>query len=161
MTEEETGARARKKRLHSRRAEAGLAQISAWVPIERRSYARDVLKAVASGANSLPPDPGLEAELEEARAKIELIEKEGVQQRAILEAERDAARAAEAEGRTKIDVATVEAKEAARAAQEAQDRATEALQRAEKAETAIQQAKTMPGIKGRLVRWLIGDVLPD
>jgi len=140
MTKEETGARARKKRLHSKRAEAGLAQISAWVPIERRSYARDVLKAVALGANSLPPDPEIAAELAEARAKIEQIEAEAAQQRAIWEAEREVARESQAK---------------------AQERMGEALQRAEKAEAAIQQAKTLPGIKGRLVRWLAGDVLPD
>jgi hypothetical protein len=138
MTAEETGARARKKRLHSKRAEAGLAQISAWVPIERRSYARDVLKAVASGANSLPPDPEMAAELAAAQTKIKQIEAEAVRQRAILEAEREAARMSEAK---------------------AQERATEALVRAEKAETAIRQAKNLPGLKGRLVRWLAGDVL--
>ncbi|HQT89939.1 MAG TPA: hypothetical protein PK677_15595 [Acidiphilium sp.] len=44
---------------------------------------------------------------------------------------------------------------------EAQKRTLETLQRAEKAETAIRQAKTLPGMKGRLVRWLAGDVLPD
>jgi len=140
MIEEETGARARKKRLHSKRAEAGLAQISAWVPIERRSYARDVLKAVASGANSLPPDPEMAADLAEARAKIAQIEAETVQQRTIWEAEREAAIDSQAK---------------------AQKRAEEALQRAERAETAIRQAKALPGIKGRLVRWLTGDVLPD
>jgi hypothetical protein len=138
MTAEETGARARKKRLHSKRAEAGLAQISAWVPIERRSYARDVLKAVALGANSLPPDPEMAAELAAARTKIEQIEAEVAQQRIILEAEREAARASEAK---------------------AQERAAEALRRAETAETAIYRTKALPGLKGRLVRWLAGDVL--
>jgi hypothetical protein len=138
MTAEETGARARKKRLHSKRAEAGLAQISAWVPIERRSYARDVLKAVASGANSLPPDPEIAAELAAAQTKIEQIEAKAVRQRVILEAEREAARMSEAK---------------------AQERATEALMRAEKAETTIRQARSLPGVRGRLVRWLAGDVL--
>jgi multidrug efflux pump subunit AcrA (membrane-fusion protein) len=138
MTAEETGARARKKRLHSKRAEAGLAQISAWVPIERRSYARDVLKAVASGANSLPPDPEIAAELAAAQTKIEQIEAEVVRQRAILEAERETARMSEAK---------------------AQEQAREALVRAEKAEAAIRQARNLPGVRGRLVRWLAGDVL--
>ena len=138
MTAEETGARARKKRLHSKRAEAGLAQISAWVPIERRSYARDVLKAVASGANSLPPDPEIAAELAAAQNRIEQIEAEAVWQRASLEAEREAARASEAK---------------------AQERATEALGRAEKAETVIRQVRSLPGLRGRLVRWLAGDAL--
>jgi hypothetical protein len=138
MTAEDTGAQARKKRLHSKRAEAGLAQISAWVPIERRSYARDVLRAVASGANSLPPDPEIAAELAAAQIKIEQIEAEAVRQKAILEAEREAARMSEAK---------------------AQEQAKEALGRAEKAETAIRQARSLPGVRGRLVRWLAGDVL--
>jgi hypothetical protein len=138
MTAEETGARARKKRLHSKRAEAGLAQISAWVPVERRSYARDVLKAVASGANSLPPDPEIAAELAAAQIKIEQIEAEAVRQKAILEAEREAARMSEAK---------------------AQEQAKEALGRAEKAETAIRQARSLPGVRGRLVRWLARDAL--
>lgn len=140
MTDEETGARARKKRLHSKRAEAGLAQISAWVPIERRSYARDVLKAVASGANSLPPDPEMAAELAEAQAKIEQIKADAARQRSIWENEREATRELQAKAQKKIE---------------------EALQRAEKAERAIRQARSLPGIKGRLVRWLVRDMLPD
>lgn len=138
MTAEETGARARKKRLHSKRAEAGLAQISAWVPIERRSYARDVLKAVASGANSLPPDPEIAAELAAAQTKIVQIEAEAVRQRAILEAEREAARISEAK---------------------AHEQVREALGRAEKAETPIRQVRSLPGVRGRLVRWLARNVL--
>jgi hypothetical protein len=39
--------------------------------------------------------------------------------------------------------------------------AVEAAGRAEKAETAIRQAKSLPGLKRRLVRWRAGDMLPD
>jgi chromosome segregation ATPase len=71
-----------------------------------------------------------------------------------LQAELAAAKAAEAARHEEVQ-------EAARSVQEAQERATEALQRAEKAETTVRQAKAMPGIKGWLVRWLAGAVLPD
>lgn len=138
-------------------------------PMEPRAAMR-----LAGGANEPEqhePVAALLIELEAARSRImeiegkaeqRQIEVEALKSREMaLQAERDAARAAEAEGRAKIDVATVEAKEAAKAAQEAQGRVTEALRRAEKAETAIRQAKALPGIKGRLVRWLAGDVLPD
>jgi hypothetical protein len=97
-----------------------------------------VLKAVASGANSLPPDPEIAAELAAAQIKIEQIEAEAVRQKAILEAEREAARMSEAK---------------------AQEQAKEALGRAEKAETAIRQARSLPGVRGRLVRWLARDAL--
>ncbi len=171
MDGDDKTARERKQRMRARREADGMAQVSGWVPAARRAYAREVLRAVAEGANSLPPDPELAAALDtvrddlaKAQAEIEAREEllRAAHDREVqLQAERDAARAAEAEGRAKIDVATVEAKDAAKDAREAQERATEALQRAEKAETAIRQAKTMPGIKGRLVRWLAGDVLPD
>ena len=184
--------RQRSERLRARRGEAGLAQVSGWVPKERRAYAREVLEALARGANSLPPDPEqadaleaaqieagraraaeaeaqaalvqakehgqiLAAQLDATRAEIEAEKR----RRLVLEAERDAAKAAEAAEREKVKATVMEAQAAARTAQEAQEQATEALGRAEKAETAIRQAKTMPGIKGRLVRWLTGDVLPD
>jgi hypothetical protein len=56
-------------------------------------------------------------------------------------------------------VTVTEAQAIAIAAQEAQERATEALGRAEKAEAAMRQARSLPGVKGRLVRWLTGDAL--
>lgn len=76
-----------------------------------------------------------------------------------LKAERDAARAAVAAEREKAEATAAEVQAAAIAAQEAQGRATEALDRAEKAEAVIQQARSLPGVRGRLVRWLAGDVL--
>lgn len=147
MNEKETGSRARKKRLHSKRADAGLAQISAWVPVDRRSYAREVLKAVASGSNSLPPDPEMVAELENMRSKIEAAEL----QIKTLEAERDAAKESEAK----------RIAEAKQIVQDARNLAKTASGRAKNAENTIKRVKSLPGIKGRLVRWLAGEVLPD
>jgi chromosome segregation ATPase len=140
MDDEQTGARARKKRLYSKRAAEGLGQVSGWVPIERRSYARAVLKAVADGANSLPPDPETVAELAAARATIERIE----------------ADAAASQAEANATIARIEGE-----AQAAHAEAQAAIQRAEKAEAAMRRAKTLPGVRGRLVRWLAGDVLPD
>jgi chromosome segregation ATPase len=173
MDGEDKTARERKQRMRAKREAAGVAQVSGWVPAARRAYAREVLKAVAEGANSLPPDPELSAaldaakadliaahvEIEAAKAQIAQIEMMAERQRQALEAERDAARAAEAAEREKVQATATEAQVAAKTAQEAQKRATEALGRAEKAETAIRQAKSLPGVRGRLVRWMAGDVL--
>jgi len=171
MDGDDKTARERKQRMRARREADGMAQVSGWVPAARRAYAREVLRAVAEGANSLPPDPELAAALDtvrddltKARAEIEAREEllRAAHDREVqLQAERDAARAAEAEGLAKVQEATSEAAEAARAAQEERERATEAAARAEKAEAAMRQAKTLPGVRGRLVRWLAGDVLPD
>ena len=114
--------------------------------------------------------PALLAELDAARNLIAAVERDAEKRRSeieeqaearerALQVERDAAKAAEAAGRTKIQAAILEAQEAAKTAQEAQGRATEATERAEKAEATIRQAKTLPGLKGRLVRWLAGGVL--
>ena len=170
--------RQRSERLRARRGEAGLAQVSGWVPKERRAYAREVLEALARGANSLPPDPEQAAALEaaqieagraraaEAEAQAALVQaKEHGQilaaQLDATRAERDAAKAAEAAEREKVQATAMEAQAAARTAQEAQEQAAEALGRAEKAETAIRQARSLPGVRGRLLRWLAGGVLPD
>ena len=45
--EDRTG-RERKERLRARRDEAGMAQVSGWVPKDRRPYAREVLSALAA-----------------------------------------------------------------------------------------------------------------
>jgi hypothetical protein len=119
-------------------------------PMDPRAALRQV-----GGSNESEPDRvsvEVLAELETAKVRIGEIEVEAEHQRRVLEAERDAARAAEANEREKGQVAI-------QAAKTDQERATEALRRAEKAETTIQQAKSLPGLKGRLVRWLAGDVL--
>jgi chromosome segregation ATPase len=139
-------------------------------PMEPRQAMR-----LVGGANEPESGDGtlaLLAELDAARSRVAAVEFDAEKRRAeieeqakarerVLQAERDEARAAEGTEREKVATIALEAQEAARAAQEAKKRATEALERAEKAETAIRQAKALPGIKGRLVRWLAGDVLPD
>jgi chromosome segregation ATPase len=136
-------------------------------PLEPRAALRKV-----GGANEPEPTfaaPALVVELEVAQRRIIEIERQvearrleteaEKRQRQALEAERDAARAAEAAEREKAQATAAEAQAAATAAQEAQKRATEALQRAKAAETAIRHARSLPGLRGRLVRWLAGDVL--
>jgi multidrug efflux pump subunit AcrA (membrane-fusion protein) len=136
-------------------------------PLDPRAAFRKI-----GGANE--PDnayavPEMVAELEAAKVRIMQIEHEAEaqrleieaekRQRQALEAERDAARAAETAEREKAQATATEAQAAARTAQEAQERATEALGQAEKAETTIRQARSLPGVRGRLVRWLAGDAL--
>jgi chromosome segregation ATPase len=124
-------------------------------PMEPRAALRRV-----GGANEPEPDEAsaeLLAELDAARSRIVAVEREAEQRRA----ERDAARAAEATEREKAQAMATKAQSATITAQEAQEQAAEALRRAEKAETAIWQTRSLPGLKGRLVRWLAGDVLPD
>jgi hypothetical protein len=75
MDREDKTARERKQRMRAKREAAGVAQVSGWVPAARRAYAREVLKAVAEGANSLPPDPELMAALD--AAKIDLAAAQG------------------------------------------------------------------------------------
>lgn len=162
MDGDDKTARERKQRMRARREADGMAQVSGWVPAARRSYAREVLRAVAEGANSLPPDPELAAALDtvrdnltKAQAEIEAHEEllRAAHDREVqLQAELDAARAAEA-------ASQLETQDAARAAQAERERAKEAQERAEKAEAAIRQAKSLPGIKGRLVRWLADGLL--
>ena len=186
---EESSGQRRNKRYRQNLAERGIKPFQVMAPEETKDLFRKAASLmtrdddpmepraafrVVGGANEPEqhePVAALLTELEAARSRImeiegkaeqRQIEVEALESREMaLRAERDAARAAEAEGRTKIDAVTIEATEAAKVAEEAQGRATEALRRAERAETAIRQAKTMPGIRGRLVRWLAGDVLPD
>ncbi|MDD2878304.1 MAG: hypothetical protein PHT60_14190 [Acidiphilium sp.] len=123
------------------------------------------LPPLVGGANE--PEPGEAAaemydELQTAQRRIAAVEREvnkwrievetvEARERA-LQGERDDARVAEAAEREKRRIAISEAENSARAAQAAQERA-------EAAEIAIKQAKALPGIKGRLIRWLASDVL--
>ncbi|OYV99771.1 MAG: hypothetical protein B7Z58_17815 [Acidiphilium sp. 37-64-53] len=81
------------------------------------------------------------------RSKIEVAEL----QIKTLEAERDAAKASEAK---RIE-------EAKQIVQDARERAKAALERAKNAERTVKRVKGIPGFKGRLVQWLVGDVLSD
>ncbi|ABQ29213.1 hypothetical protein Acry_3620 (plasmid) [Acidiphilium cryptum JF-5] len=128
-------------------------------PLEPRAALRR-----AGGANEPEPgdaSPGLAAELEAAKARIAEIERQAEAQRVMADDAAERQRRLLEVEQEKARASAEEAQKAARSAQAAEGRAAEALRRAEKAEAAISQAKTMPGIKGRLVRWLAGDVLPD
>jgi len=116
-------------------------------PLEPRAALRR-----AGGANEPEPgeaSPGLAAELEAAKARIAEIERQAEARLAIV---------IEAAERRRLALEK-EAQKAVKAVQDAEGRAAAALQRAEKAEATIQQAKAMPGLKGRLIRLLAGDVL--
>lgn len=101
----------------------------------------------------------MEAELEAARARIVAVEHKAEAREAqiaviewqaqALQAERDAAKRTQVAEREKAQMVVMEALK----------RTLEALQRAEKAETRIQQAKTLPGVTGWLVRCLTRRVL--
>ena len=124
-------------------------------PLEPRAALRR-----AGGANEPEPgeaSPGLAAELEAAKARIAEIERQAEARLAIvIEAAERRRLALEQE---KAQASTTEAQKAVKAVQDAEGRAAEALRRAEKAEATIRQAKAMSGLKGRLVRFLAGDVL--
>lgn len=126
-------------------------------PLEPRTALRQ-----AGGANE-PEDgnasPDRIAELEAAKARVAEIERQAEARRVIMADAAERQRQALEVEQEKAQASADEAQRAARAAQEADERATEALQRAEKAEIIIQQARSLPGLKGRLVRWLAGDLL--
>ena len=176
-----------RERAVRRRAELGnrgVEQFQVIAPPEAKQLIREAAKLMtrandpmepraalrrAGGANE-PSEadaaPELRVELEAIKfqmnqtAEMRRLEIEAKEhQRQALEAERDAARAAEATEREKAQVTATEAQAAAKTAEMAQEQAMEALGRAEKAETAIRQAKSLPGVRGRLVRWLARDTL--
>ena len=126
-------------------------------PLEPRAALRR-----AGGANEPEPgeaSSGLAAELEATKARIAEIERQAeVRLAIVIEAAERRRQALEVE-QEKARASAEEAQKAARSAQDAEGRAAEALRRAEKAEAVIRQAKTMSGLKGRLVRLLAGDVL--
>lgn len=128
-------------------------------PMEPRAAMR-----AAGGANEPELDGAsaeLLAELEAARSRIAVVELDAEKRRAEIEAIERHMKALQTERDAAMRGQVTEREKAQLAVTEAQKRTLETLQRAERAETAIRQAKTMPGIKGRLVRWLAGDVLPD
>lgn len=127
-----------------------MAQVSGWVPKERRPYAREVLAALARGSNSLPPDPEQRAALEAAQAAA------------------DAARAAEANARAalakaeqRVQVLATDLEAARTESKAARDEATrdlatlraeaEAMQAREQAaqDAAAALQGELDGIKGR------------
>lgn len=137
-------------------------------PIEPRSALRQV-----GGANEPDPDSELEAMRERViagqQAEIEALER----QRKALAAERDAAGAAEAAALEDARLASEEVRKArdlgrkamerAEAAhmraEKAREQAAGALERAKKAEATVRRARMLPGLRGRLLRWIAGDAL--
>lgn len=160
VAEDKTG-RERKERLRARRDEVGLAQVSGWVPKDRRPYAREVLAALAQGANSLPPDPEQAAALKaiqealttaQAEAATARIEEEASAKALLLAQEREQVLTAE------LDVARAEI-EVARDAKRQAETAALAQVDAAKAEMALAQAtaerfQKTSGLRGKAIRWL-------
>ncbi len=143
--------RRRAAKLRERRGEEGQTRISAWVPRERASYARQVLQAAAAGANALPPNPEQAAALDAAQADAAASRAAEVTALACL---------AEAERHGRDLVAELSAArtvaEAAERAQEAiagQLRAVEAVAAQVRAEA--ERFQEAPGLRGRMVRWLV------
>lgn len=161
MVDEDKTGRERKERLRARRDEAGLAQVSGWVPKDRRAYAREVLVALSKGANSLPPDPEQAAALETTQAALEAAQVEAATARAaetvacegllvaqqcsqVLAAELEAARAeneALRDARRQAETAALAQVEEAKAA------AVLAL-------ATVEQFQKAPGLRGKAIRWL-------
>ena len=158
----------RSERLRARRDAEGLAQVTGWVPKDRRAYAREVIAALARGANSLPPDPEQAAALDAAQAAVNAARMaeaaahaalaEAEQHRQVLAAELEAARV---EGAAAWEAGR-QAEAAAMARVEAAERAQEAIVgelRAAKADAAqarseAERFRQAPGLRGRVVRWL-------
>lgn len=159
----------RSERLRTRREEAGMAQVSGWVPKDRRPYAREVLAALARGANSLPPDPEQATALDAAQADTAAARAaEAAARDALTKAEqRGQALAAEldtvrAEGEmaweterqaTTAAVARAEAAEQAREAIAGELRVAETI--AVQAQAEAERFRQVPGLRGRMVRWLV------
>ena len=169
------GNQSRKKRYYEALAERGIRPVQVLAPESAHPLIRQAATLMtrdeaplepraalrrAGGANEPEPgeaSPGLAAELEAAKARIAEIERQAEARLAIvIEAAERRRLALEQE---KAQASTTEAQKAVKAVQDAEGRAAEALRRAEKAEATIRQAKAMSGIKGRLVRFLAGDVL--
>jgi len=165
--EDKTG-RERKERLRARRDEAGMAQVSGWVPKDRRPYAREVLAALARGANSLPPDPEQAAALDAAQTAVDVARAAEAEARAALakaeqrgqvlaakldatfvegEAAREAGRQAEAAAVTRAEAA-----ELAREAIAGELRVAEAVTAQARAEA--ERFQQVPGLRGRVIHWL-------
>lgn len=167
------GNQARKKRYYQALAERGIRPLQVLAPeaahplikqavglMTREVDPVDPRIAMRQAGGTNEPEPGeaspdLIAALDAAKARIEA----GERQRKALAAERDAARAAEAVALEEAKLAAAEGHTAHQLASEAQDRAEAAHLRAEKAEATIRQAKSLPGFRGRLVRWIAGSVL--
>ena len=168
MVDEGKSGRERKERMRARRDEAGMAQVSAWVPKERRAYAREVLAALARGANSMPPNPEQAAALEmaqgevaaarageaSARAALALAEQHEQALVVELDAARASAEAAQQAGCQAEVIALAQVKQAEQAREDALDQLRTAEAAAAQARAEAERFWQVPGLRGRMVRWL-------
>ena len=142
--------RRRAAKLRKQREQAGQVRIQAWVPRERAAYARQVLHAAASGANTLPPDPAQQAALDVARAEATAAHAE-------LAGARNAgrqveqAKAAEAAAARELATARAEA-EAARGRERAAQDAAAVLR------TELEGIRGRRGWRGLLLRLASGRI---
>lgn len=161
MVDEDKTGRERKERLRARRNEAGLAQVSGWVLKDRRPYAREVLAALAQGANSLPPDPEQASALKAAQAALEAAQVEATAARIAEAAAFKALLVAQEHGQTltaELDVARAEI-EVARDAKLQAETAALAQVGAARTEAALALAtaerfQKVSGLRGKAIRWL-------
>lgn len=97
--------RRRAAKLRQRREQAGEVRIQAWVPRERAGYARQVLQAAAAGANTLPPDPAQQADLDAAKAEATAARAELGEARTAGDRQAEQARSAEAAALARAEAA--------------------------------------------------------
>lgn len=167
----ENGANRRTKRYRENLSARGIALFQVAAPESARGLFREAAELMVREDDPLAPhaafrkigganDPDMQVVADELAA-TRLAAQVAAARILALEAELDAAKRATTteQKRNAAIVAKVQSLE--KGASDAQKRADQVLGRAKKAETAIRQAKTMPGIRGRLVRWLAGGVLPD
>lgn len=164
----EDGGKKRSERLRARRDEAGLAQVSGWVPKDRRPYAREVLAALAQGANSLPPDPVQAAALEAAQSALKETQVEAVTAREMLVAAQQHEQSLTAElgaihvkldaAHAELDVARAEIEVVLDAKRQAETAALAQIEAAKvEAALALEEAKKfqkIPGLRGWVVKRL-------
>lgn len=165
----EAGGKKRSERLRARRDEAGLAQVSGWVPKDRRAFAREVLAALARGSNSLPPDPSQAAALEAAQSAGEAAQAEAAAARRMLAATQQHEQSLTAElgaihlkldaAHADLNAARAEIELALSAKRQAETRAIEELEIA-KAKTAmamveLEQYQKTSKLKAKIINWLV------
>jgi len=125
-----------------------MAQVSGWVPKDRRPYAREVLAALSRGANSLPPDPEQAAALEAAQADAAAARTAERVARADAEVAREA-------GNQAVNAAVARAEMAERAREIIAGELRQAETVAAQARAEVERFQKAPGLRGRVIRWLV------
>ncbi|OZB21450.1 MAG: hypothetical protein B7X49_17825 [Acidiphilium sp. 34-64-41] len=165
------GAKQRARRYRENLSARGVALFQVAAPESARPLFREAAELMVREDDPLAPhaafrkvgganDPGMQMMAEELAA-TRLASQAAAARVLALEAELDVAKKATTIEQKRSAAIAAKAQISEKVAADTQKRAEEALGRAKKAETAIRQVKTLPGLKGRLVRWLAGDVLPD